>query len=223
MGSRLGNNFICILWNDLFIGLWKDFIIVIADKMIIYVPEVVMLAFFFLIIMTPVTSQAYILVFIFQNLNLPTIAPFAFFFRYLFFACGALLAPAFTLTLKQQLLFSAGAFIINFLCGTLIDIHQPTIVAVLMCMGCAVGGFGLGMIWVSSSRYLHLVCEMKNIVEERGAVLGMFQFITCFAFVGGALLTFLEIGVLDINVNLYFATLAMFGFAAYFFNSYKIL
>ena len=74
MGSRLGNNFICILWNDLFIGLWKDFIIVIADKMIIYVPEVVMLAFFFLIIMTPVTSQAYILVFIFQNLNLPTIA-----------------------------------------------------------------------------------------------------------------------------------------------------
>ena len=100
-------------------------------------------------------------------------------------------------------------FTFNFILNVFVNYRPLLSVKIVIILGQTIDGFGNGVLWIARGRYLHLICEIKDILAERGQTFGRFQFLYNLSFLGAALLTFIFLGF--VNMKAYFISLSVLG------------
>lgn len=166
---------------------------------------------------TASSSNHNILIYIFEQLHMENVATIPFFIRYISHLLGSLLAPGFKCNLKTQLIIAAVGMFLNYLiCTVVLVTDNPTIILLGITVGYTIEGFAMAILYVSQGRYCHLICELFDVHENRGHVLGIFQMFFSLSLLTGSIATYTCIGFFS-NVT-YFAALtfllvfAMIGF-----------
>lgn len=98
-------------------------------------------------------------------MNLPTIGPSSLLTQYLFLSLSLVLTPAIQLTLKKKLLIGSllitGGYLLTII-AVLTGVQS--IITCLLVLASALNGTAAGLLWVSQGRYMHLICEIFDIV-----------------------------------------------------------
>ena len=129
--------------------------------------------------------------------------PQSLFFKYISYLAALLLGPSITLPKKMIFLLGILAFLINFVLSFLGVISGDVgWFSWLMTVGCIFDGVGTSLLWMVETRYIHLLCEIYNVHDNRGSVFSIFQLIFTMSQIVGAVTTFVFIGYFSSTVYL---------------------
>lgn len=104
-----------------------------------------------------------ILTHIYEQAGLPGIGPATLATNYLCFIISLIIAPAFKIPLKLQLLAGGIFYTLNYSSGILVALTDTAgLKFTISCLGSGIAGLSAGFLWISQGRYIHLACERSG-------------------------------------------------------------
>jgi hypothetical protein len=154
------------------------------------------LSLFFFLLFTSFNANLTILSFVYTEEGIPFIASATLASNYLAFIISNFSAPAIKIPLKLRFLIAGLAHIIYYSSGIAVSLSSDiTMKYVISCLGAAIAGSAGGIMEVSQSRYIHLLCVKFNVPS--GKLYGIFNSIYNFSTVSAGLITTFALGLFD--------------------------
>ena len=174
--------------------------------------ETLKVSLLFFILFTATNSSLTILTFIYEQANIPALAPTNIAVSYLAFILSTIYAPSCKWKIKHQMLLATAMYTLNYSSGLVIP-HVPTPLKFLTGAFTAAGaGLSAGLLWVSQGRYIHLVCEKAAVPERKGEFFGLFSLLYCLSHISAGLITTFGLGLFSPEV--YFVCITATGLVA---------
>ena len=174
--------------------------------------ETLKVSVFFFILFTASNSSLTILTFIYEQANLPALAPTNIAVSYLAFILSTIYAPSCKWKMKYQMLLATAMYTLNYSTGLIIPHVSTPFKFLTGAIGSGGAGLSAGLLWVSQGRYIHLVCEKAAVPERKGEMFGLFSLLYCLSHISAGLITTFGLGLFSPQV--YFICLATTGLLA---------
>ena len=174
--------------------------------------ETLKVSVLFFILFTASNSSLTILTFIYEQANLPALAPTNIAVSYLAFILSTIYAPSCKWKMKYQMLLATAMYTLNYSTGLIIPHVSTPFKFITGAIGSGGAGLSAGLLWVSQGRYIHLVCEKAAVPERKGEMFGLFSLLYCLSHISAGLITTFGLGLFSPQV--YFICLATTGLLA---------